>query len=201
MRINARIDTPKVRLIGEEGEQHGIVRIEDALRLAEEKELDLVEVAPHAKPVVCKLMDYGRQCYQEKKKRNEARGKQRHMATKMVKFRPNTFKGDHEVKSNKIRRFLEQGDKVKVVMQFRGRELIHSEKGYRTFRALAEKLADHCSIDLPPTMEGRLINMVLVPVPARLRKQRPEPATQAAGGKDAANANGATDINGEAISD
>lgn len=169
LRANEQIHARKVRLIDDVGEQLGVLALEDALALATEKELDLVEVAPQANPVVCRLMDFGRHSYQEKKKRNEARAKQHNVMTKMVKFRPNTFKGDYEVKANKIRHFLEQGDKVKAVMQFRGREIIHAQNGYAVFKRLAEELSDCCTPDAEPTTEGRFIHMILAPLPARLR--------------------------------
>lgn len=139
--------------------------VEEALAKASERNLDLVEVAPHGRPVVCKLLDYGRYSYHEKKKRNEARTKQRQTSTKMVKFRPNTFEGDYKVKMQRIRRFLGAGDKVKVVMQFKGREIIHAQHGFQLFRRIADEIADAGSVDAKPSAEGRFIHMVLAPVP------------------------------------
>lgn len=143
--------------------------VEQALEIASEKSLDLVEVAPNGKPVVCKLLDYGRYSYHEKKKRNEAKTKQRQTTIKMVKFRPNTFEGDYKVKMQKIRRFLGAGDKVKVVMQFKGREIIHSQQGFALFNRIAEEIAEDGTVDAHPTAEGRFINMVLAPIPESKR--------------------------------
>lgn len=165
---------PAVRLIDEDGTQLGVKLIDEARQLAEAKELDLVEVANLAEPPVCKLIDYGRHAYREKKKRHEAKVKQRSTAIKTVKFRPNTFDGDYTVKSNKIRRFINGGDKVKVIMQFRGREIIHADNGKEVFARLASELADCCTVDQQPTTEGRFLNMLLVPLPARLRKNTSE---------------------------
>lgn len=170
MRINDQIDARQVRLIDENGGQLGVLTLDEALALANTKQLDLVEVAPQTTPAVCKLMDYGRHTYQEKKRRNEARNKQRSVLTKVVKFRPNTFKGDYAVKTERIRRFLEAGDKVKVIMQFRGREIIHAQHGFEVFTRLAAELTDCCTVDSAPSTEGRFLNMVLVALPERLRK-------------------------------
>ena len=138
--------------------------VEKALAQATDKQLDLVEVAPQGNPVVCKLLDYGRFSYQEKKKRNEARSKQRQATTKMVKFRPNTFEGDYRIKMQKIRHFLDEGDKVKVVMQFKGREIIHSQHGFQLFDRIAAELEGQGYVDAKPSAEGRLINMTIMPV-------------------------------------
>lgn len=178
------IEARQVRLIGEDGAQLGVLRLEEALALAGEKQLDLVEVAANSEPAVCKLMDYGRHSYKEKKKRTEARSKQRAMMTKMVKFRPNTYKGDYEVKRNRIRRFLSAGDKVKVVMQFRGREIIHAQHGVEMFDNLAGELSDCSTVDAKPSTEGRFLNMVLAPLPTKVREQRAQLNGQADGEGD-----------------
>lgn len=162
-RINEQIAARHVLLIDETGAKCGVMPVAKALAMAQERKLDLVEVAPHGKPVVCKLLDYGRHAYREKKKRNEARARQKQTATKMVKFRPNTFKGDYETKVGRIRRFLQQGDKVKVVMMFRGREIIHIQHGFQTFERLLADIAEDGSSDGKPSVEGRFINMMLVP--------------------------------------
>lgn len=175
MRINEQIDAKVVRLIDENGGQLGIINISEALAVANDKKLDLVEIAPNDKPIVCKLLDYGRFAYQKKKKRSENKSRQRGTSTKMVKFRPNTFRGDLQVKLQKIRRFLNDGDKVKVVMQFRGREIIHTQQGFEVFKHLAEELSDCGSIDMAPVAEGKFINMMFAPLPSRQREQKKSP--------------------------
>ena len=172
LRINEQIDAKAVRLIDEKGTQLGVKSISDALAIASEKQLDLVEVAPKGSPVVCKLLNYGRFAYQEKKKRNVNKTRQRNSTIKMVKFRPNTFKGDRQIKMQKIRRFLEEGDKVKAVMQFRGREIIHTQHGFEVFKQIAAELSDCGVVDLSPTAEGKFINMMLAPLPGRVRGQK-----------------------------
>lgn len=158
-----------------------------AIEIASERKLDLVEVAANGNPVVCKLLDYGRYSYHEKKKRNEARSRSRQTGTKLVKFRPNTFKGDFKVKLGRIRRFLEAGDKVKVVMQFRGREFIYSDNGFAMFARIAEEVGELGFIDAKPSSEGRMIHMMLAPTPGRRREQA----------KARAEANGAAAANGK----
>ena len=157
-------------MIDDKGERVGVIPVEEALEMASDKNLDLVEVAsPTGKHMVCKLLDYGRYSYHEKKRRNEARTKQRQATTKMIKFRPNTFEGDYKVKLQKIRRFLSAGDKVKVVMQFKGREIIHSQHGFLLFNKLAEELSDAGTVDAKPAAENRYIQMVLAPIPGSKR--------------------------------
>ena len=140
-----------------------MVPITNALSEANEKKLDLVEVAPLGKPVVCKLLDYGRFSYREKKRRNEARSKQRQIITKMVKFRPNTFEGDYQVKLKRINHFLQNGDKVKVVMQFKGREINHLKQGFTLFQRIADESSEFGFIDAKASAEGRLIHMLIAP--------------------------------------
>ena len=173
-RVNKQIDAKNVLLIDEDGKQLGVVPIEEALGLATDKNLDLVEVAPNGIPVVCKLLNLGRHNYVEKKKRTVARNKQRQTTTKMVKFRPNTFKGDYDVKLQKIRRFLVLGDKVKVVMQFKGREIIHLQHGFTLFNRISEEIAGEGGdglVDSKPAAEGRFIHMMLSPVPRGKRSK------------------------------
>ncbi|MBF2735720.1 MAG: translation initiation factor IF-3 [Betaproteobacteria bacterium AqS2] len=184
-RINEQIEAKHVLLIDEKGDKHGVMPVADALAIAQERKLDLVEVAPNGKPIVCKLLDYGRHVYREKKKRNEARSRQKQTATKMVKFRPNTFKGDYATKLGRIRRFLRQGDKVKVVMMFRGREIIHINHGFETFERLLADLAEDGAADSKPAVEGRFIQMTVLPLPGRRQ------AAAANGGAAAADEDGA----------
>src|SRR5690606_14449264 len=130
-RINSEISAPEVRLIGVDGEQIGIVPIATALQMAEQAEVDLVEIAPGATPPVCRLMDYGKFKYRESKKRHEAKLKQKQIVVKEVKFRPGTDEGDYQIKLRNLIRFLEEGDKTKVTLRFRGREMAHQEFGIR----------------------------------------------------------------------
>ena len=173
MRVNLEIDAREVFLIDDKGDKLGNLPIEEALGMAGEQRLDLVEVAPTngTRPPVCKLMDYGRHSYQIKKKRTEAKTKHRSTLVKMIKFRPNTYEGDYKVKVDRIRHFIEKGDKVKVVMQFRGREIIYAKNSYDLFNRVAKELSDVASVDSPASSEGRFINMLLAPLPSRLRKK------------------------------
>ena len=129
--MNSDINAPEVRLVGVEGEQLGIVLIADALRMAEEAEVDLVEIAPTAKPPVCKMMDFGKFKYREAKKAHEAKLKQKQIQVKEVKFRPGTDEGDYQIKLRNLIKFLEEGDKAKVTLRYRGREMAHQEFGHR----------------------------------------------------------------------
>jgi translation initiation factor IF-3 len=163
-RINREITTPEIRLIGADGEPIGVVKIAEALRLAEESELDLVEIAPTAAPPVCRIMDYGKFKYQEAKKAHEAKMKQKVMQVKEVKFRPGTDDGDYNVKLRNLVRFLEDGDKTKITLRFRGRELAHQEIGVRMLERLKADLEPYGQVEQFPKMEGRQMVMVLSPV-------------------------------------
>lgn len=162
-RVNDRIRVPEVRLVGPNGEQVGIVRVEDALRLAAESDLDLVEVAPMAKPPVCKLMDYGKYKYETAQKAREARRNQTHTVIKEMKLRPKIDKHDYETKKGHIERFLGQGDKVKVTIMFRGREMQHPELGKRILDNVADAVAHTGRVEVVPKVDGRNMTMVLVP--------------------------------------
>ena len=162
-RVNDRIRVPEVRLVGPNGEQVGIVRVEDALRLAAESELDLVEVAPMAKPPVCKLMDYGKYKYETAQKAREARRNQTHTVIKEMKLRPKIDKHDYETKKGHIERFLGQGDKVKVTIMFRGREQSRPELGFRLLTRLAEDVEELGFVEAAPKQDGRNMIMVLAP--------------------------------------
>ena len=163
-RINREITTPEIRLIGADGEPIGVVKIAEALRLAEESELDLVEIAPTAAPPVCRIMDYGKFKYQEAKKAHEAKMKQKVMQVKEVKFRPGTDDGDYNVKLRNLVRFLEDGDKTKITLRFRGRELAHQEIGARMLERLKADLEPYGQVEQFPKMEGRQMVVVLSPV-------------------------------------
>lgn len=151
-------------MVGEEGEQLGIMQIRDALRLATEKSLDLVEIAPTAKPPVCKLMDYGKFKYEQAKKDKEARKKQKNIDIKEVKLRPNIENNDFSTKARNAQRFLADGDKVKVTIMFRGREVTHPEQGKTLCLRLAEFVKAEANIEREPKLEGRNMIMILTPV-------------------------------------
>jgi len=152
-----------VRLIGVEGEQLGIVQIRDALRMSEEAEVDLVEIAPLAQPPVCKMMDFGKFKYREAKKAHEAKLKQKQIQVKEVKFRPGTDEGDYKIKLRNLIKFLEEGDKTKVTLRYRGREMAHQEFGYRLIERIKQDLEPHAVVEQFPKMEGRQLIMVLAP--------------------------------------
>ena len=149
-----------MRLIGADGEQIGVVTLAIANRLAEEAEVDLVEIAPTAQPPVCRLMDYGKFRYQESKKKHEAKLKQKQIQIKEVKFRPNTDEGDYAIKLRNLISFLEEGDKAKITLRFRGREMAHTEIGRKLLDRLVADLAAHASIEQNPLMEGRQMVMM-----------------------------------------
>ncbi len=162
-RINGEINAPEVRLVGTDGAQLGIVRIGEALRQAEEADLDLVEIAPMAQPPVCKIMDYGKFKYQESKRQHEAKLKQKQVQIKEVKFRPGTDEGDYQIKLRNLIRFLEDGDKTKVTLRFRGREMAHQEIGMEQLKRVSADLAELAVVEQFPKMEGRQLVMMLAP--------------------------------------
>ena len=174
-----------MRLVGEQGEQHGIVAIADALRMAEEQNVDLVEIAPLAVPPVCKLMDYGKFRYREQKKAHEAKLKQKQIQVKEIKFRPGTDEGDYKIKLGKLTQFLEDGDKAKVTLRFRGREMAHQEFGVRLLERVKADLEKVGLVEQFPKLEGRQMVMVLAPkkkgVPP---KARPKAAKEPKDAKD-----------------
>ena len=163
LRINDRIRVPEVRLVGPNGETVGIVRIDDALRLAQEADLDLVEVAPTARPPVCKLMDYGKFKYENAQKAREARRNQTNVVIKEMKLRPKIDQHDYETKKGHVVRFLKQGDKVKITIMFRGREQHRPELGFRLLQKLAEDVSDLGFVESSPKQDGRNMIMVLGP--------------------------------------
>ena len=172
-----------MRLVADNGDQLGIVSISEAMRLAEEREVDLVEIAPLAKPPVCKLMDYGKFRYREQKKAHEAKLKQKQIQVKEIKFRPRTDEGDYKIKLNKLVHFLDEGDKVKVTLRFRGREMAHQEFGFRVLERVKADLETHGVVEQFPKMEGRQMVMVMAPkkkvIPAKAKKPA-KPATKPA---------------------
>ena len=160
----------EVRLNGPENEPLGIVSIQEALRLAGEADVDLVEIAATADPPVCRLMDYGKFRYRESKKRHEAKLKQKQIQVKEVKFRPGTDEGDYQVKLRNLIRFLEEGDKTKITLRFRGREMTHQELGYNLLKRVEADLLEHGVVEQFPRLEGRQMVMVLSPS----KKHKPE---------------------------
>ena len=161
--MNDRIRVPEVRLVGPNVEQVGIVRIDDALRLAQESELDLVEVAPTARPPVCKLMDYGKFKYETAQKARESRRNQTNTVIKEMKLRPKIDAHDYETKKGHVVRFLKAGDKVKITIMFRGREQSRPELGYRLLQRLGEDVRDLGFVESAPKQDGRNMIMVLAP--------------------------------------
>ncbi|MBB0968847.1 translation initiation factor IF-3 [Dietzia aerolata] len=162
-RINERIRVPEVRLVGPGGEQVGIVRVEDALRLALEADLDLVEVAPNARPPVCKIMDYGKFKYEAAQKERESRKNQQQTVVKEQKLRPKIDTHDYETKKGNVVRFLEKGSKVKVTIMFRGREQSRPELGFRLLQRLADDITDHGYVETSAKQDGRNMTMVVAP--------------------------------------
>ncbi len=163
LRTNEAIRVREVRLIGSDGEQLGIVPTLEALKMAREKELDLVEVAPQAKPPVCKLLDYGKYKFEQEKNARESRKKQKLLKLKEVRMQPKIETHDLEFKTKHIQDFLEQGSKVKVTIRFRGRELAHTELGKVVLDRILEMLETPYSVDRKPAMEGRFMSMILSP--------------------------------------
>jgi translation initiation factor IF-3 len=180
--VNERIREAEIRVIGSEGEQLGVMSSEDALARASEAGLDLVEVAPGSRPPVCRIMDYGRYKYEQKKKQGKGRG---HAASlKEIKMRPRTDDHDLETKLKKARSFLIDGDKVKVTVMYRGREMVHRELGRKQLDRVVEMLGNLATVENPPRMEGRFLSMILVPnregVAEAKRKEEAEKAAREA---------------------
>jgi translation initiation factor IF-3 len=158
-----------VRLVGVDGEQIGIVNIRAALQMAEEAEVDLVEIAPLAKPPVCKIMDFGKFKYQESKKAHEAKLKQKQVQVKEVKFRPGTDENDYQIKLRNLIKFLQEGDKAKITLRFRGREMAHQEFGMRMLERIKGDLLELAQVEQFPKMEGRQLIMVLAPTKKQVK--------------------------------
>lgn len=163
MRINEQIRVPQVRLIDVDGSQLDVMSVKDAQKIAGERGLDLVEIAPQAKPPVCKIMDYGKYRFEQVKREKETKKNQKVIAIKEVKLRPNIEDHDFETKAKNGERFLKSGNRVKVTIMFRGREITHPELGKELCGRMAERLADVSSIEKPAKVEGRNMNMILVP--------------------------------------
>lgn len=162
-RRNQQISAPRVRVILEDGTQLGILSLRDALMRAEDEGLDLVEVSPNAEPPVCKIMDYGKYLYQKDKAAHAAKKKQKQIQVKEIKFRPGTEEADYQTKFRSISRFIEEGDKVKIVVRFRGREMAHQELGMQVMQRLRDDLGEVVQVEQWPKMEGRQSVMVISP--------------------------------------
>ena len=177
-RVNNRIRAPRVLVIDEEGQKLGEFMTEDAIELARERGVDLIEVAPQARPPVCKLGDFGKMKYEKKRKDAVARKHQSVVSTKEIKLRPKTDVHDFEVKLKHAKRFLEAGDKVKVTVRFRGREMAHREIGEERCKELADHLTDIAVVETPPRMDGRQMFMILAPSGKPQRPPAPRKETQ-----------------------
>ncbi|MFZ5631859.1 MAG: translation initiation factor IF-3 [Bacillota bacterium] len=162
-RINEEIRVREIRLVDSDGNQLGIMPTREALKIAEERQLDLVEIAPQAKPPVCRIMDFGKYKYEQSKKEKEARKKQRIIEIKEIKLRPNIEDHDFFVKARNAARFLKDGDKVKATIVFRGREIVHTQLGRQLLVRLSEELKDLCNIERQPKLEGKNMIMILSP--------------------------------------
>jgi translation initiation factor IF-3 len=162
-RANEMITAPKVRLIDENGDNHDVVATDRAIEMAYEAGLDLVEVSPNADPPVAKIMDYGKYKYEAQKRANEARKKQKTIDVKEIKMRPNIDDHDYDVKMRSVMKFIEEGDKVKVTMRFRGREMAHQELGLAVLNRVRDQVAEVAKVEANPKMEGRQMIMVIAP--------------------------------------
>ncbi|MDR1125664.1 MAG: translation initiation factor IF-3 [Deltaproteobacteria bacterium] len=167
MRRNDMIRARELRVIGADGEQLGILSRNDALHMAQEAGLDLVEVAPNAEPPVCRIMDYGKYRYEEQKKKQEAKKRQTVVQIKEIKFRPKTDEHDYQTKLNHIRRFIDEGDRCKVTIFFRGREIVHKDRGQLMLDRVLEDTRDVAKVEQEARAEGRTLHMLLVPLPKK----------------------------------
>jgi translation initiation factor IF-3 len=183
-RINERIRVPEVRLIDEDGQQLGLMKIDDALRYAQERDLDLVEVAPEAKPPVCRVLDYSKYKYEQAQKLKQARKHQQQITIREIKFRPKIAQHDYDTKKGHVERFLRHKDKVKVTIMFRGREVTHPERGVLILDRLAEELAEYGVVEQRPLHDGRNMTMMLGPSKAVLAGQFDKAGTNGSAAPD-----------------
>lgn len=177
--MNDRIRAPEVRLVGPDGSQVGIVRLQDALRIARELDLDVVEVAPQAKPPVCRLLDYGKYRYEMALKAKDAKRKQSQVVVKEMKMRPKIDRHDYATKKGHVERFLGQGHKVKVTIMYRGREMAHPELGQRILDRLAEDLSPLAHVEVPAKLDGRNMTMIFAPSRKAVKPPAKAPAEAA----------------------
>jgi translation initiation factor IF-3 len=178
LRVNEQIRVREVRLIDDDGEQHGIIPTTQAMSLAQERGLDLVEIAPQAKPPVCKFLDYGKFKFEQDKKDRESRKKQKQVKLKEVRMQPKIEEHDLQFKTNHIRGFLADGFKVKVTIRFRGREMAHTELGRVVLDKIIDMLGDTAVTDRPPQMEGRFMSMIVSPGTKKAAKNNEQSATE-----------------------
>ncbi len=171
-RINERIRVPEVRLIGEDGNQIGVVKTDEALRYAQERDLDLVEVAPEARPPVCRVLDYSKYKYEQAQKQKAARKHQQQITIREIKFRPKIAQNDYDTKKSHVRRFLTGKDKVKITIMFRGREVTHPERGTALLDRLADEVSDIGVVEQSPVQDGRNMTMMLAPSRAILAGEK-----------------------------
>ena len=163
MPINEKIKANKIRLIGETGEQLGIVSLSEALKTAEEQSLDLVQMVKDGNPLVCRIMNHGKHLFESKKQKTASRKKQKRIQIKEIKFRPVTEENDYQIKVNKIKNFLEEGNKAKVTLRFRGREMAHQNIGMNLLKRVEEDLEGMANVEQFPTLEGRQLVMMMAP--------------------------------------
>ncbi|HEU4704015.1 MAG TPA: translation initiation factor IF-3, partial [Conexibacter sp.] len=182
-RINERIRVPEVRLIDDEGQQVGILKTPDALRYAQERDLDLVEVAPDARPPVCRVLDYSKYKYEQAQKQKAARKHQQQITIREIKFRPKIAQNDYDTKKGHVTRFLKHKDKVKVTIMFRGREVTHPERGEAILNQLAEDLGTLAVVEQRPVQDGRNMTMTLAPTGKRVEDERSPAETSAETGE------------------
>ncbi|MDQ4065056.1 MAG: translation initiation factor IF-3 [Actinomycetota bacterium] len=175
LRVNDRIRSEKVRVVAADGSQVGILDTQEALKLAEDADLDLVEVAPQADPPVARIMDYGKYKYEQAVKQKEARKKQSQIVVKEMKMRPKIDRHDYETKKGHVVRFLRQGAKVKITIMFRGREMSHMELGRKLLDKLATDVTDIAKVEVPPKVDGRNMTMVLNPLKEAIVQRAPQP--------------------------
>ena len=181
-RINDRIRVPEVRLIGEDGNQIGVVKTEEALNYAQERDLDLVEVAPEARPPVCRVLDYSKYKYEQAQKQKQARKHQQQITIREIKFRPKIAQRDYDTKKGHVARFLRNRDKVKITIMFRGREVTHPERGTALLERLADELSELAVVEQAPSQDGRNMTMMLAPSKGVLAADKPEGTASSADG-------------------
>jgi len=178
LRVNDRINVRHVRTIDQEGEQLGILPVEEALAIARERGLDLVEVAPNSKPPVCRIMDYGRYKYQQEKRQQESKKHQHVIQVKEIKLRPKTGEHDFQFKLHHITKFLEKGNKVKATIMFRGREVVHPDRGMQILSRIEEEIAEFGIVEAPPKLEGRNMFMIIAPTKRGGIEEKPDEKEQ-----------------------
>lgn len=186
--MNREINAPQLRVIGPENEPIGVVSLQEALAMAGDLDVDLVEISPTAQPPVCRLMDYGKFKYQEQKKAAEAKAKQKVIEVKEIKFRPGTDQGDYDVKMRNIKRFIADGDKVKITLRFRGREITHQELGLALLERVRADLGELITVESFPKMEGRQMIMMIAPGRKKSGGGKPVKAELAAADSESADA-------------